>query len=136
MKRVFLALLFFFITTGCDNEKEAVILLGKESIDPSSYVFEDRMPVFSQRERIYYILLTKEPIQDAKLRIQILRLEKKYPYHGIKMAYGADINRGKETRYLKDYFVLHKAGNYVIRIFGVSDFEKPIAETEFLVKKL
>ncbi len=124
------------MVTSCDRRKDAVILLADRPISPSEFVYENRQPVFKPRERIYYILLAKEEIVDNKLRIQVLKLDMKAPFYGIEIAYSTDINRGQEKRYVTDYFVLHKAGNYVVRIFGHSDLEKPIAETEFLVEDL
>ncbi len=137
MKKLFFAIITcFFLITGCDREEDAVILLSDHKIDPSNFTHENRYPVFKQRQRIYYILASKEAIEDTKLRLQVIKLDMKYPYYAIEVAYGTNINRGKEKYYVTDYFVLHKAGNYVIRIFGFSDLQKPIAEAEFLVEAL
>ncbi len=125
-----------FLITACDREKDAVILLGNEQIDPSNFVFQNTQPVFKPRQKIYYILVTKEPIESEELRIQVLKLDQKYPAYKIEVAYGRDINRGSQKNYVTDYFILHKEGNYVIRIFSHDNFDKPISETEFLVEPL
>ncbi len=137
MRKILLAvILCLFMLSSCGFEEDAVILLGKQPIDPSNLTYINKYPVFKQRQRIYFILIAKEPIEDKKLRLQVLKLDMKYPYYAIEVAYGTDINRGSEKHYAKDYFVLHKPGNYVIRIFGSSDMEDPLAETRFMVEPL
>ncbi|HSA07468.1 MAG TPA: hypothetical protein P5556_09840 [Candidatus Gastranaerophilales bacterium] len=135
-KIIFIVIMSIFLITACDREKDAVILLGNEQIDPSNFVFQNTQPVFKPRQKIYYILVTKEPIESEELRIQVLKLDQKYPAYKIEVAYGRDINRGSQKNYVTDYFILHKEGNYVIRIFSHDNFDKPISETEFLVEPL
>jgi len=133
---VIILLACVFLLISCDRKEETAILLSNKPIDPSSLEFVSEKPVFTQREKIYYILLSKDPIEDKKLRLQILKLDMKYPYHKIEPAYGIDINRGQGKHYVTDYFTLHTTGKHVIRFFGHSDLEKPIAETEFWIEPL
>ncbi len=136
-KVIFISLIcVIFFITGCFSEEKAGIFLGREPIDPKTFSFENKQPVFKQRERIYYILLSKDPIENPKLRLQVIKLDMKHPYYKIEPAYGIDINRGVEKHYLTDYFVLNQAGTYIIRIFSYDDLEEPLAQTEFVVKAL
>lgn len=137
MKRVFFSVFIcIFLVSSCGWNEDTAILLGNRPIDPENFSYINRQPVFKPRQRIYYILISEDPIEDIKLRLQVLKLDMKSPLWGIKPAYAIDINRGEKKHYVTDYIVLHEAGNYVIRIFGHSDMEKPIAETEFLVEPL
>lgn len=137
MKNLFLAaFLFIFLLTGCTLKKNAAILLSSEPIDPTSFIFENKQPVFTVRQKIYYILLSKKPIKNEKLRLQVLKVELKGPIYKIEPAYGIDINRGEQEHYITDHITLHKAGDYFIRIFSFDDLQYPIAETPFKVEDL
>lgn len=137
MKKTFLILIVFIcMLTACGKEVKTAIFLGKEPIDVENFSYVNRQPVFKQWQKIYYILVSKESIESPKLRLQILRLDMKHPYYKIEPAYGIDINRGEQKHYVTDYFILHKTGTYVIRIFSHDNLDVPIAETEFLVEAL
>lgn len=135
MKKIILALIVsVFLLTSCVLDRDAYILLGNEPIDPNNFEFVDKQPVFNQRQRIYYILLSKEPIENPKLRLQVLNVERKFTYFKVEPAYVIDINRGPHKHYVTDYFTLHQSGTYTIRIFSFDNLDLPIAETEFVVR--
>ena len=137
MKRVILALIASIcLLTACNKELETAIFLGEEPISPENLSPVNRYPTFKPYQRIYYILLSKEAIECPKLRLQVLRLDLKYPCHKIEPVYGIDFNRGENKHYIADYLTVHKEGTYVIRIFSHDNFKTPIAETEFLVQPL
>ena len=131
MKKLILTLfLCVFLLTSCVWDKDAAIFLSTE---PS---FSSNQLVFKQRQKIYYALVSKEPIESEKLRLQVLRIDKISPSYKLEFAYGMDINRGAQKHYVTDYFTLHKAGTYFIRIFSFDNLENPLAETEFTVEGL
>lgn len=135
MKKILLTLfLSLFLLASCTWEKDAYILLGKEPIDPNNFEFVNKYPVFNKYQRIYYILLSKEPIESEKLRLQVLKIDRKHPYFQVEPEYVIDINRGEQKHYVTDYFVLHKTGTFFIRIFSFDNLDLPLAETEFLVE--
>lgn len=135
MKRVFLAIIIpLVLLTSCVFKKDAVILLGPEPIEPGNLQFIDKKPVFKQRQRIYYILISQKPIENPKLRLQVLKIDRKAPYFKLEPAYCIDLPRGAQEHYVADYFALHGAGTYIIRIFSFDDFENPIAWSEFVVE--
>jgi hypothetical protein len=137
MKKVILSLIFALIfAVSCVFEQKAAILLGREPIDITNFQFVDKYPVFSAKQNIYFVLISKEPIENPKLRVQVLKLDKKGPAFGVSIAYAIDINRGADKHYVTDYFVLRKAGDYMIRIFSHDNMQKPIAETEFSVEDI
>jgi len=136
MKKLAITVFFsLFLLTACIWDKDAVILLSPEPIEPGNFEFYDKMPVFTSLQKIYFILLSKEPIESEKLRVQVLKIDRKYPAFKVEPAYCVDINRGPEKHYVMGHFVLHSDGNFFIRIFSHDNFELPIAETEFLVNK-
>ncbi len=134
-KLVITIFLSLFLLTSCFGEKDAVILLSSEPIEPGNFEFVNKTPVFTVMEKIYYILLTKEPIESEKLRIQVLKIDRKYPAFKVEPAYCIDINRGPEEHYVMGHFVIHKDGDFFIRIFSHDNFELPITQTEFFVNK-
>ncbi len=137
MKRVITGLsLCLCLLTSCMWDEDAVILLSPEPIDPDNFTFINKFPVFKQRQRIYYILASKEAIESETLRLQVLKIDRKEPYFKIGYAYCIDINRGDNRHYVTDYFTLHREGTYFIRIFSTDEPEFPIAQTEFVVESL
>jgi hypothetical protein len=135
-KLVFGLILMLALATACDFKQKAAILLGSEPIDMTNFQYVDKFPVFSVKQNIYFILVSKDPIENPKLRVQVLKTGGSYPGSIVDIVYGADINRGSDMHYVTDYFVLRKAGDYVIRIFSHDNMEKPLAETEFRVEDL
>ncbi|OGI00362.1 MAG: hypothetical protein A2Y25_09510 [Candidatus Melainabacteria bacterium GWF2_37_15] len=131
MKKLILAIfLCIFLLTSCVWDKDAAIFLSTEP------AFSNSQTVFKQRQKIYYALVSKEPIESEKLRLQVLRIDKISPAYKVEFAYGMDMNRGAQKQYVTDYFTLHKAGTYFIRIFSFDNLEVPLAETEFTVEGL
>lgn len=131
------ALIFVLVfAVSCNSEQKAAILLGSEPIDMTNFQYVDKYPVFSVKQNIYYILLSKDPIENPQLRVQVLKLGGQYPGNAVGLAYGTDINRGTDKHYVTDYFVLRNVGDYVIRIFSHDDMQNPLAETVFKVEDL
>lgn len=131
-----LLILGIFMLSSCVWDKDAAILLSDEPIVPEEFEFKNQMPRFKPGQRIYYILLSKKPIENPKLRLQVLRIEYKSPHFKVEPIYAVDINRGEHEHMVTDYFTLHRDGNFFIRIFSHDELKLPIAETEFVVEKL
>ena len=124
------------IMASCVFEEKAKIFLSAQPINKNNSIFVDEKPIFRIRQRIYFVLISKEEIENPKLKLQVLKLDKKAPFHGIKSALGIDINRGLHKQVVKDYFVVHKAGSYVIRVFSYDNLDNPIAQEYFWVEEL
>lgn len=137
MKKLLLILVFtVFLLTGCViDEKKAAILLSPQPIDQNNFSFVNQYPTFTQRQRIYYLLITKEPILSEKLRLQVVKIKKVGGYFQADMSYSMDINRGADMHFVTDYFTIHDPGVHVIRIFSLENLETPISETEFTVEE-
>lgn len=120
------------------NKKEAAIFLSSNPINSSNFATVEEQPVFKERQRIYFVLASKQPIESPVLRLQTIKLDNKYnyPIPQMEIPYAIDMERGSNPYIVADYFILHQDGNYFIRIFSLDNLDKPIAEAEFFVEKL
>lgn len=138
--RKFLFLIYFItilLLSGC-NKNDAVILLNDSPINQNNYASIQDNPTFSVRQKIYFLLASKKPIESNVLRLQTIKLDSKYnyPIQQMEIPYAVDMERGSDQHFVADYFVLHQNGTYFIRIFSLDNLDKPIAEAGFFVDKL
>lgn len=138
--RVFLTLLIIamiFLLSAC-NKQEAAIFLSDSPINSNNFFNLQENPAFKIRQRIYFVLVSKNPIESPVLRVQTIKLDNKYgyPVSQMEIPYAADMERGSNPHVVTDYFVLHQDGTYFVRIFSLENLNKPIAEAEFTVEKL
>lgn len=138
MKRLFLLLLFFvFLLSGCNlhlpKPNPGYIILSKEPITEENVNQIQSSGEFLTRQRIYYLLICAKSLTNPNLRLQVVKLDFKYPTYKMEIPYAVDIERGANLHYVSDYFVLNRAGRYFVRIFSHDDFQRPLAETEFEV---
>ncbi len=129
-------IIMIFSISGCDKQ-EAAIFLNDTPITQNNFSNVRQNPAFFIGQRIYYILISKEPIESPILRLQTVKIMQKYGYNipQIEIPYAIDIERGTNPHITNGYFVLHQDGNYFVRIFSLENLDKPIAEAEFLVEK-
>jgi len=139
MKKLLILSLFvsIFLISGCKKLSAAIFLsdtpITYENIDKSQEI-----PVFKPRQRIYFMLVSRKPIECPMVRLQVIKYDSKfnYPISQVEIPLSIDIQRGADEHSVRDYFVLHGDGNYAVRIFSVDNFDKPIAEREFFLQKL
>ena len=124
------------VLSSCDSQKR-LLLLSSEPINRQNISIVPEKPSFSERQKIYFLLLSKEPIECPVLRLQVLKFENKYgyPISKVDIAYAIDIERGENKNAVSDYFVLQESGDYFIRIFAADNFRTPLVEAEFSVDK-
>lgn len=138
--RKFLFLIFFIpvILLSACNKDDAAIFLNDSPISLSDLGSLQEKPVFKVRQKIYFLLLSKQAIESPVLRLQTIKLDNKYDYPipQIEIPYAVEIERGSNPHAVTDYFILHQDGTYFIRIFSLKNLAKPIAEAEFIVEKL
>ncbi|MEI8388477.1 MAG: hypothetical protein WCG23_01200 [bacterium] len=138
--RKFLFLIFFIpiILLSACNKEDVAIFLNDSPISLSDLESLQEKPVFKVRQKIYFLLLSKQAIESPVLRLQTIKLDNKYDYPlpQIEIPYAVEIERGPNPHAVTDYFILHQDGTYFIRIFSLKNLAKPIAEAEFIVEKL
>lgn len=135
LKHIIIIVLCLFLTS-CKNQKIA-LLLSSEPININNVTVLPEKPAFKAKQRIYFVLLSKNPIECPVLRLQTLKLESKYgyPIQKVDLAYAIDIERGENKNVVSDYFVLQEDGEYFIRIFSRDNFITPMVEAAFTVEK-
>ena len=113
------------------------LLLSNKPINLSNYSVLPEIPVFYTGQRIYYALVSKKAIKSPVLRLQTIKMDNKYgyPIPQMEIPYAVDILRGPNLYAVTDYFVLHQAGDYYLRIFELDKLDKPIIEAHFIVEK-
>ena len=124
------------LLSSCERQ-ESAIFLNSEPINLNSMPAFEEKPTFTVQQKIYFVLLSKKPIESPVLRLQTIKLDNKYnyPISQMEIPYAVDIERGENQHAVTDYFVLHQDGIYFIRIFSLANLNKPIAEAEFIVEK-
>lgn len=124
------------ILSSC-GKQNIFLFLSNKPINLNNFTHIPEMPVFYTGQRIYFTLVSKKDIESPVLRLQTIKLENKYgyPISQIEIPYAVDIERGKNKKVVADYFVLHQDGNYFIRIFSLDKLNRPLIQTEFIVKK-
>jgi len=139
MKKLLFLICFMpvILLSGC-IEKDAAIFLSDSPVNLNNLNCLQESPVFKVRQKIYFALVSKEPVESPILRLQTIKLDNKYgyPIPQMEIPYAIDMERGSNQHVITDYFVLHQNGNYFIRIFSLDNLDKPIAEAEFFVEKL
>jgi len=136
--RLFLPLIIItiFLLSGCIKQ-DAAIFLSENPVNLNNLATLQESPTFKVRQRIYFTLVSKQPIESPVLRLQTIKLDNKYnyPIPQMEIPYAVDMERGSNPNVVSDYFVLHQDGTYFIRIFSLDNLDKPIAEAEFFVEK-
>lgn len=124
------------LLSGC-IKKDAAIFLSDSPVNLNNLSVLQENPVFKVRQKIYFVLVSKKPIESPILRIQAIKFDNKYgyPISQVEMPYAVDMERGSDQHVVTDYFVLHQDGNYFIRIFSLDNLDNPIAQAEFFVQK-
>ena len=138
----FICFISIILLSSC-KKQEAAIFLSDSSININnsaqiSFIVNNESPVFKVQQKIYFVLISKQPVESPVLRLQTIKLDNKYnyPISQMEIPYAIDMERGSNRHVVTDYFVLHQSGNYFIRIFSLENLNKPIAEAEFFVEKL
>lgn len=118
--------------SGCNKEK-ALIFYRSKPIVWGEFTVNDAELHFNREKRIYFILYNPKPFTTNILRLQILKIERKYQSQSIKIIYGKDIGINPSKPYVTDYFVLQQSGYYRLRIFSPDKYYVPLAEADFHV---
>lgn len=138
MKKLLIILIFLpvLLLSSC-KKAERALFLSDEPINLSNYSVIPEIPVFYEGQRIYFALVSKDPIESPILRIQTIKLENKYnyPIAQMEIPYARDFERGENQHAVTDYFVLHQSGNYFVRIFALDNLSRALVEAEFIVEK-
>lgn len=139
MKKLLFLLCFFpvLFLSSC-NKQDTAILLSENPININDFSSFSSCELFKVRQRIYFVLISRKPIENPVLRLQVAKMENKYGYSilQVEVPYAVDMERGQNLHAVTDYFTLHQDGDYFIRIYSKDNLKKPIAEAQFSVEKL
>ena len=133
MKKLFLLVvigLFFF--SGCGHDK-GIILFNKQRITQDNFLNNSKN--FLTGERVYYLFIAPKKMQNDYIRVQVSKMTDKAPLGGYEVYRTKDYRLMKDERYYHtNYFVLHEKGRYLMQVFSMDDFVRPLSVEDFYIK--
>ena len=131
-KFVFLIILCVFLFSGCKHDK-GIILFNSQPITRENVLHNSKH--FQRGERVYYLFIAPRKLNESYIRVQVSKMTDKAPWGGYEVRRTKDFRLMKDERYYhSDYFVLHEKGRYLIQVFSVEDFVRPLAVGDFYIK--
>ena len=91
---------------------------------------------FQRGERIYWLFMSKKPIDAQFIGVQVVSATHKgngATISGIVYTHDYRINRDNPY-YFTDYFVIHSPGHYYMQIFDKNYLVNPLVVADFFVK--
>ncbi len=116
------------------KEPKAFIFLSDEIITPSNISAKVLRKVYDAGDRINYLILKKEEFETDQIRLQVIKVEPKFPFYKVEIVYTKDLEIDTRKNFFFDYFCLHQEGQYILRVFEYTDFNRPLAEGFFKVE--
>ena len=132
IKLLLLIITSVFILSSCTYDK-GIILFNTEPITRLSILKDQK--VFQAGNKIYYIFLAPQKMDEEFVRVQIFKMTDSAPWGGNNVVRTKDYRLMLDERYYHtDYFVLHEKGRYVMQVFSHNDFIRPLAINDFYVE--
>ena len=125
-------LVLALLISGCVYDR-GLILFNKEPVTEVNALKDSK--VFNSGERVYYLFIAPEKMENEFIRVQIFKMFDKAPWGGNNVVRTKDFRLMKNERYYHtDYFVLYESGRYVMQVFSHSDFQHPLAVNDFYIQ--
>lgn len=119
------------LLSGCDKNK-AGILFSSSPITKSFSIYDAKVE-FDKDQKIYFVFYNPKSFTTNQLRLQVIKIDQKWPAESLSIEYGQDININASNHFVLDYFVIHNTGYYVLRIFSPDNYKHPLIESDFKV---
>ncbi len=116
------------------KEPKAFVFLSDQMITPSNVSAKMLKDVYDAGERINYLIFKKQTFETDQIRLQVIKVEPKYPFYKVEVAYTKDLEIDTNKYFLFDYFCIHQEGQYILRVFEYTDFDRPLVEGFFKVE--
>ncbi len=131
-KFVFLIILCVFLFSGCKHDK-GIILFNSQPITRENVLHNSKH--FQRGERVYYLFIAPKRMDNDFIRVQVSKMTDKAPWGGYDVCRTKDFRLMKNERYYHtDYFTLHEKGRYIVQVFSMEDFVRPLSVGDFYIK--
>ncbi len=140
MKKIILILILILsmtFTMGWGWRKKgpkAFIFFSDEMITPANVSAESLRDVYEAGDRINYLIFKKEAFETDQIRLQVIKVDPKYPFFKVEVAYTKDLEIDTKSNFIFNYFCMHREGQYILRVFEYTDFDRPLVEGPFKVE--
>ncbi len=133
MKKLFvLCSLCVLIFCGCKHD-QGIILFNQQPITKETVLHNSKN--FKIGQRVYYLFIAPSRMDNEYIRVQISKMTDKAPWGGYEVCRTKDYRLMKDERYYhSNYFVLHEKGRYLMQVFSMEDFTRPLSIGDFYVK--
>lgn len=131
-KFVFLIILCVFLFSGCKHDK-GIILFNSQPITRENVLHNSKH--FQRGERVYYLFIAPKRMDNDFIRVQVSKMTDKAPWGGYDVCRTKDFRLMKNERYYHtDYFTLYEKGRYIVQVFSMEDFVRPLSVGDFYIK--
>ena len=131
-KFVFLIILCVFLFSGCKHDK-GIILFNSQPITRENVLHNSKH--FQRGERVYYLFIAPKRMDNDFIRVQVSKMTDKAPWGGYDVCRTKDFRLMKNERYYQtDYFTLYEKGRYIVQVFSMEDFVRPLSVGDFYIK--
>lgn len=133
-----LVLLVTLVILFCSNlcafaYKKGILLFNTQPITKENMLCDNM--VFQSGQRVYYLFIAPKRMKNKFIRVQIFKMTDKAPWGGNEVIRTKDYRLMKDEKYYHtDYFTLHEKGRYVMQVFSIDNFQRPLAVDFFYVK--
>lgn len=129
---IFASVFIMFFSCACHSDKPS-ILFNAEKITEENVM--NYTSVFSQHQRIYYLILIPKRINTSMIEIQIIKKDNKYERLGYKLfwTYSARLKE-EQIYYYDDYVVIPEKGAYIMKVFSKDNPTKVLCMAQFFVR--
>jgi len=120
---IFLLLSAAMLTGGCTKDKPLVLFSSTPFSKEKGYTPQN---VYKRGDRIYYLLYNPKEFKTRLLKVQVFRKDPDADdMWGYEYLYNktAELN---DKKFYTDYFIINKAGYYIVRIFEFTNTLKPV----------
>lgn len=132
IKLVLVFLVSIFVFTACVYNR-GTILFNKQPITAQNVLNDEKF--FKPGERVYYLFLAPERMENKFIRVQIFKMIENAPWGGNEVVRTKDFRLMKDQRYYHtDYFTLYESGRYVMQVFSMDDLQHPLSLNDFYIR--
>ena len=133
-KNLFIIALILILAFSCGfKSKKGIILFNKQPINEKNVLANSKH--FSLGERVYYLFLAPQKMKSDYIRVQVFKMTDKASFGGAEVVRTKDFRLMKDERYYhSDYFVFYEKGRYVMQVFSINDFQRPLSIGDFYIR--
>jgi hypothetical protein len=120
------------LLTACKYDR-GIILFHTQPINRENALTDEK--VFTVGQRVYYLFIAPKKMDNKYIRVQIFKMIENAPWGGNELVRRKDFRLMKNEHYYHtDYFTLYEKGRYIVQVFSMDDFVRPLSLGDFYIK--